>query len=302
MIAYAAIAALAASALEPTGFRLEYQFNLATPAGEIRTSAARLSYDPAARELYVFGYGLVRIFNEAGMETFRFGDDEDLGVVQAAAALESGELVALFANESGFRLERCTFRGEPLEPIELKGVPEAIAAGFQPSAIAYAQGRLYLADLNGMRVVLAAPSGAYLASFDLAEMLSVGGKRQDIGLSGFGVAPDGSLLFTVAPLFKAYLVTLKGELRFFGQPGGGPGKFGITSGIGADAEGRIYVADQLKGVVLVFDHDFKFLGEFGALGAARGRLVSPTSIAVGPRSVFVSQYGDRGVSVFQVRE
>lgn len=290
-----------ASVPGPAGLRLEYQYDLATVAGNIRTSAAALNYDGNSRELFVVGYGQVRVFNAAGMEVFRFGEDEAIGNVYDVTAIENGDLVVVAYKDNKPGLVRANFRGEILERIELKGVPEALR-GFGPSSIAYRAGRLYLADMMGMRVMLVDPAGNYLASYDLAELAGLAQKRDDTGMNGFGVDRDGNMLFTVAPLFRAYVVSLKGEVRSFGKPGSAPGTFGIVAGIGADATGRLYVVDTLRCAVSVYDSDFNFLVQAGTRGTRPGQLVSPTSLAVADGRVFVSQQGNRGVTVYQVRE
>jgi hypothetical protein len=281
--------------------KLEYQYNLATVAGDIRTSSVGLNYDPAHGELYVVGYGQVRVFNAAGMEIYRFGDDLALGTVYAVAALEGGDLLVSSIRDGKAALLRCNYRGELIEEIQLTGVPGALR-GMGANAMAYAQGRVYLVDLAGMRALLVDTQGHYLASYDFAELLEAADKRQDQGMNGFGVTPDGSMVFTVAPEFKAHVVSLTGQVRSFGKPGSAPGSFGIVAGIGADARGRLYVVDSLKCAVLVFDRDFNFLGEFGSRGVRPGSLLQPTSLVVADGRVFVSQNGGRGVTAFRVRE
>ncbi len=298
-IAVLAPALVAASA--PRGLKLEYQYNLSTVSGDIRTSAAGLNYDRQTLEVFVTGYGQVRVFNTAGMETYRFGDERALGSIQGVAALEDGDLLVLGYRDGKSNLLRCNFRGEVIEAVELTGVPEAFR-GMKPNAIAYQDGRVYLADLTEMRVVLVDPGGKYLASYDLGERIAVGDKRQDHGMNGFGVDRDGSMLFTVAPLFKAFVVSLSGQVRSFGRPGSAPGSFGIVAGIGSDARGRYYVADSLKCAVVVFDSNLSFVGEFGTRGYRPGQLLGPTSVAVAGDRVFISQNGARGVAVYQVRE
>jgi DNA-binding beta-propeller fold protein YncE len=304
MSAHTFIATLAPALLAMTGssgFKLEYRYNLATVAGEVHTSAASLSFDPQSQELYVVGHGQVRVFNASGMEVFRFGDDAALGSIYGVAALEDGDLLVISYRDSRPGLLRLNFRGEIIESVELTGVPEAFK-DLGPNAIAYRNGRVYLADLMGMRVLLVDPAGKYLASYDLAEIIDVADKRSDHGLNGFGVDRDGSMLFTVAPLFRGFVVSLAGQVRSFGRPGSAPGSFGIVAGIGSDPAGRYYVVDTLKCAVLVFDSSLKFLGEFGSRGKRPGQLVGPTSVAVADNRIFVSQQGNRGITVYQVRD
>jgi DNA-binding beta-propeller fold protein YncE len=186
--------------------------------------------------------------------------------------------------------------------VKLRDVPPAFLNGFSPNAIAFANGKVYLADRVSMKVLLVDESGAYAASYDLADMMGFPDSREDLGLSGFNVDRQGNILFTVAPMFSAYIVSLDGKMRSWGKPGGGPGKFNITSGIASDDAGRIYIVDSLKCAVLVFDRDLQFVGEYGYRGRTAGRLVSPKSVAVGNGVVYVAQNGQRGVTVYRIAE
>jgi DNA-binding beta-propeller fold protein YncE len=87
----------------------------------------------------------------------------------------------------------------------------------------------------------------------------------------------------------------------FGQPGSIPGKFGVASGIIADNKGNYLVADKLKSVISVFDRGTQFLMEFGGRGNGPGDLIVPDVLAVdGTDKVYVTQGGNRGVSVFRL--
>ncbi len=311
----------AASPRAAHGFALDYRYRLSTLTGFVPLSWATLSYDPQANELFVIGDGVVRIFNQAGMEEYRFGDDAALGGVAGIVALEDGDLVALTYRGGTPSLWRLNFRGVPKGELKLRGIPEEFSSGLAPTVLAYAKGQLYLADLSAMKVIVVRVDGGYVAGHDLRHLGDPekdDGKRGDAEqreespadasarelamLSGFGVDRDGNLLVTVAPVFKAFVISPDGQIRKFGKPGGAPGKFGIVGGIAADDAGRIYVADKLKGVVMVFDRSFQFLGEYGYAGPRSQRLVGPDAVAVGNGKVYVAQNGRRGVSVFDVGE
>ena len=295
--------AMAVAPVRGSALELRYAYNLATLTGQVRLNGLELSYDPAARELFAIGYGGVRIFNASGVETYRFGHSEDeTGFVTDVAAMEDGDLLLLTRREQQYSLLRANFRGEPQERLSLTGVPDEVASEFRPTSMAYARGRIYLADKVGMRVLVVDERGQTLAAHDIAALIGEEKKRQDLGLNGFAVDKDGSLLFTIAPLFRAYVYAPGGEVRSFGIPGSAPGKFNVVGGIAADDQGRLFVVDTLKCAVLVFNKDFKFLGEFGYRGYAPGRLIAPSRVAVGDGRVYVAQYGSRGVTVYQVRE
>jgi hypothetical protein len=284
-----------ASAVEPT-----FLHGLSTTTGFIPSNGVQLYVDDENHEVFTIGEGLVRVFNQAGMEVYSFGLDREIGGIISISPFLDGDLLVLSYQEGAFRLVRCNFRGEFVSRIELTGLP-AEDAGFIPGRMRFAHGRIYLVDTCAMKVVLADPAGKVEKVFDVAKLLDVVDKRQDTGLRGFNVDTDGSILLTCQPLFKAYVLTLDGTLKPFGQRGNGPGRFNVISGIASD-ERYLYVTDLLKSVVLVFNRDLKFVTEFGYRGDDPSSLNSPTDIAAAGGQVYVSQYARKGVSVFKMEE
>jgi hypothetical protein len=291
---------LAVAATASPNLKAAYLYDLASFSGVIRDGASGLAYDSAGKELLLYGNGIVRTFDSNGMEVYQFGDDvgEGHGVVLAAAAMENGDLVVLSYNEGGAVLTRRNFRGEPISRIDPKGVP-APYANFGPNILRYAQGRIYLVATGAMQVLVLGADGSYVAAIDLRERLALTDRETETELNGFDVDTDGSMLFVVATLFKAFVVSLDGNVRSWGRSGGAPGKFNIVAGIGADAT-RYFVLDALKNAVIVFDKKFNFLGEFGGFGKKPGQLYGATTMAVGGGRVYVAQMGGRGIAVYQV--
>jgi hypothetical protein len=288
--------AAALAGTQATGFVASYAYTLSSLTGRIASGWLELSYDPQAKEIYTVSGGMVRVFNRAGLEIYAFGQNEVLGGIAGVAVLDDGELVVLSDLAEGWVLSRCDSRGEFLGRI----VPSSTPAGFRPDTMVHANGLIYLASRQAMRVLVVDPSGAVVASHDLAERLGFDEeKKNDTGLSGFNVDRHGNLLFTIASLFKAYVAPPVGEVRSFGKPGGAPGRFNIANGIAADERGNLYVADTLKGAVIAFDKDFNFLGEFGATGPRSGGLRRPKAIVAGDGRVVVAQSAG-GVVVYRV--
>jgi hypothetical protein len=284
------------AATQATGFAASYAFTLSSLTGRIASGWLELSYDPQAQEIYTVSGGMVRVFNRVGLEIYAFGQNEALGGIEGVAVLDDGDLVVLGDTAKGWVLSRCDSRGEFLGRI----VPASRPAGFRPDAMVHANGLIYLASRQAMRVLVIEPSGAVVASHDLAERIGLDEeKRNETGLSGFNVDQHGNILFTIASLFKAYVVPPVGEVRSFGRPGGAPGRFNIANGIAADERGNIFVADSLKGAVIAFDKDFNFLGEFRATGSLSRGLRQPKSIVAGDGRVAVAQ-STGGVVVYLV--
>jgi hypothetical protein len=287
--------AISSSRGDPS-FATTYLYSLSTVTGRLAQGWLEVSYDPQAREVYAFASGAVRIFADSGMEVFKFRG-EPQRPVNSLVALEDGDLAVLTTQDGRWALVRCDYRGEPLAPI----VPTSAPADFNPDQILYANGLLYVADRPGMKVLVLDLEGAVRGSYDLAQRLGFDdAKRSSTGLTGFNVDAQGRFLFTIAPLFKAYVMDPKGEYAEFGRAGGAPGLFNIVTGIAADASGNLYLADTLKSAIIVFDKDFRFLTEFGYRGVGPGQLIAPRSIAVGGDKLFVAQGGNRGVAVFAV--
>jgi len=296
----AAAVAVVALAAPAHAVELSFLYALSDANGPLPMSWVRLAHDAAAHETFVVdpSEGVVRVFNKAGMETYSFGDDAALGPVNDVAVLDGGDLVLLTWLAGKPALVRCNFRGEPIGRIEIRGAP-ADLAGFVPDRLRAAGGNLYLASSQGMRAVAISPDGAFLRSYD-ASGIAAGRKAGDAGFTGFGVDARGNLLFTVAPLFQAFVLSPDGELRGFGVRGSAPGRFNVVAGIAADLDGNLYVTDVLRAVVMVFDPAFEFRGEFGYRGYGPGNLIAPRDLVVGDGQVFVTQSAGRGVSVFRV--
>jgi DNA-binding beta-propeller fold protein YncE len=278
---------------------LGYMYDLADTTGSIHESPGDVWYDSEAKEVYVVGYGVVRIFTDTGMETFSFRLDPAMGFPIGVAALESGDLLVLARRDGLTHLVRCNFRGDAIGEVALTGVPPDFAAGFNPNAIRHAGGKTYLADFDRLKVLVVDDRGQHLASRDLARIVDVEPTKGD-GLTGFSVARDGTMLFTIATLFRVYAVAPDDSVRYWGKAGGAPGKFNVLKGVVADDRGRFYVLDGLKSAVIAFDSGLNFLGEFGYRGKAPGSLTFPTGIAFGDGRIYVAQSGDRGVAVFNI--
>jgi hypothetical protein len=283
----------------------QYVYHLATSTGVIRSNGVFVVYDPYGKETITVGDGLVRIFNESGMEVYSFASPPELGGIMAVAPIEDGDMLFLaFSREhAGQAVFRANFRGEVKGKVELELPAEWKEFAF--NSMGYGGGRLYLADLGAMRMIVTGLDGKFITAYDLAKLVDPEKgelKRQEYGLKGFKVNAKGEVLFTVQPLFKAYVLSPDGTFRFFGQRGSAPGKFNVVAGIAQDEKGYTYVTDILKSAVLVFDPDFKWVKEFGYRGGHAGALFAPVDIAAGDGKVYVSQYARRGVAVFKVTE
>jgi len=282
--------------------RGKYLYTLANFTGPLTDNFSRVTVDRKQSEIYVLYQNNVTVFNDSGMEIYRFGDDFDLGLIVDVAVDEQGDILLLAFKESRGSIVRCNFRGEPKSQVELRNLPGALSAFF-PNRVIAQGGNLYLLSTMGLQLVIADRQGTFKKGYDLSSLLELE-KEKDRGtieIFGFDVDGEGNALITIPVLFTAYIISPDGKIDAFGKPGSAPGKFNIAAGIARDSKGNTLVVDKLKSAVMVFDKQFKFLSIFGYRGYKPGNLIAPSDIAVDERDkVYVTQAGKRGVSVFQL--
>jgi DNA-binding beta-propeller fold protein YncE len=283
------------------GVSASFLYKLSDYNGIIPFSGVRMFTDRANGEIYVFDGGMIRIFNEAGMEVYRFNDDGSLGSLADGVVDKEGNIIALAYDQRGYFLVRCNYRGELTARLDLKNVPSAFQTGFNPTSLAYREGHFYLADGASMKIVVTDEQGLFERGIDLFDVADFPKKKRgNIDMMGFSVDREGSILFTVPAEFCAFKLSPEGGLASFCQRGSGPGKFNIAAGIVSDDSGYVYVSDKLKSAVLIFDKDFKFLQQVGYRGVGPYGLIVPMEMAVLGNRLYVSQGAEQGVSVFSI--
>jgi len=283
--------------------RASYLYTLSNFYGPIPYNWVNLSYDEPRQELYVVDARErdVRVFNDNGMETFRFGDDGILGGVIDAVVGKDGKILVLSRKSQKTVILVCNFRGAPELELALQGLPPDVAE-FAPERLIYREGRLYLLDATAMRVVVTDEEGRFQQAYDLGTLVGVEDDQRGVtGIAGFSLDPQGNLLFTIPVRFAAYKLTPDGQLTGFGKSGSAPGRFGVVGGIVVDDLGYYYVADRLKSAIIVFDKNMQFKTEFGFRGFKSDNLMGPNNLALDAEGrLYVSQFRSRGVSVFKI--
>jgi hypothetical protein len=142
------------------GVETSFLYNLSDFSGPIPINMAHFSVDRQRNEIYVvdFAERIIRVFNEAGMEIYQFGEDNDLGTILDVAVKEDGNLLVLTGGRLQSLIIICDFRGKPVANLELKDLPPDFS-GFIPHRIIYRRGLLYLLDTNSMRIIVADSEG-----------------------------------------------------------------------------------------------------------------------------------------------
>ena len=286
---------------------VHYLYDLSDFTGTIPYSDVKLFVDLPRDEVYAALGNTVRLFNSSGMEIYRFDLDPGYGTVFDLAVTEEGDILLLTVHRvpgkqlPGWEVTRCDYRGTPIGRIDVTGLPAELDS-FVPNLMGYHDGEIILASGPELRVVVANQEGAFERAYDLAALTGVpDDRRSDNDLFGFGVDPRGNILFTMATKFKAFVLSPDGAVASFGRAGSVPGSFGIASGIASDGHGHIFVADRLRGVVLVFDDKMQFVTEFGDGTNGRVVLMTPRDLVSGDDGkVYVTQGREIGVAVFRL--
>jgi hypothetical protein len=280
-----------------------FLYALSNFTGTIPYDWVRISVDKERGEVYVINENYLRVFNQHGMEIYRFGDDLDLGSILDIAVDQSGDILLLTYKDPNSSIIHCSYRGEPKDRIELRNLPREFS-GFVPNRMVYQGGNLYLASLSGMKIVITDAQGSFRKGYDLIPLIELKEKnRADTEISGLSVDQDGNILFTVPVLFRAYILSPDGRIDWFGKPGGAPGRFNIAAGVVRDSKGNFLVLDKLKCAVMAYDKDYNFLSQFGSRGLKPGDLIAPDGIVIDNSDrIYVTQGRSRGVSVFKITQ
>lgn len=302
----------AVSPAAAAGAGATFQYRLSGFDGPIASLWARVAVDEPSGEVYTLnlGEGRVQIFNKTGMLLYSFGQDLNLAGSADLAAGDDGEIYIAVARATRSGVLRLDYRGRLLSFIGLGHLPVSYQP-FRPTRLDYRSGKLYLLDTGSMRLVVLSSDGTYVRGYELKSLImaqlpeddkKARKKVSEMEIDGFCVDKTGNVYFTAPTLFSAFRLSSSGVLVGFGKQGSGPGKFGVVSGIGVAGDGRIYVADKLRCVVLIFDSDLKFHDEFGYRGNQSGNLVVPGDVAVDSRhgNIYVAQAANRGVSDFKL--
>jgi hypothetical protein len=284
-----------------------FLYNLSNFTGAIPFNWVGFAFDTEQNEVYVCdtANGVVRIFNEKGMEVYNFGEDGTLGGIYDVAVDESGDIFVLSyvvtMKGVAYNIMRCNYRGEPKSKIEIRNVPPEFSK-IWPIRLIYREGHLYLADKSAMKVIVTDKEGLFEDGYDILSILKLSEKKKvNTGIVGFDVDKNRNLLFTIPALFQAYKLSPDRTLVSFGRRGSAPGRFNVVGGITSDDKGYYYLTDTLRCVVMIFDKDFNFQTEFGYRGFGPDNLIAPKDLGVdGAGRVYVNQSRRRGVSVFKI--
>lgn len=179
-------------------------------------------------------------------------------------------------------------------------VPPGTAAA-QPYDVAIdLSGNLYVADIANPSVVKLDPGGGFVARLGSGELSAP-----------WSVAVDGAGMIYVADRTNHRIVKFGptgANAGGWGTEGSGPGQFIWPRGVHVDAQGAIYVTDQIHRVQK-FTSDGQFIYQFGTEGILDGQFEFPTGMTtvlsgsmmflyvIDQESNRVQKFGDSSVPV-----
>ena len=118
----------------------------------------------------------------------------------------------------------------------------------------------------------------------------------------FGIAFSRNGIWVATDRFKNCVYVLDNHdqlLRMFGSSGRTNGQFNGPRGIAFDSDNHLYVVDKGNHRVQKFDVAGTYLLQFGEFGSHPGQLKNPCGITTHIDMVYVSDYSNHRISVFQ---
>ena len=119
----------------------------------------------------------------------------------------------------------------------------------------------------------------------------------------FGIAFNGNGMWAVTDYSNhcVWIFDRQDKLtRKFGSNGTGIGKFQKPLGIAFDAHNHLYVTDHHNHRVQKFDNNGAYLLQFGTEGSGNGQLKFPVGIVVHNHTIYVAEFRNNRISVFQL--
>ncbi|HYJ32405.1 MAG TPA: NHL repeat-containing protein [Candidatus Binatia bacterium] len=239
-----------------------------------------VALDPARGELIVANTGehRIEIFSLSGRSLARFVHQVKLpdgstapGLPHAVAVLPTGRIA--ITDNLVPNVDIVDRRGRTVFTVSIpssaKGSPQALAVT--------PQGGLLVAGPPGDDRVY-----RYDAGLHLTATWGVRGEQpgQLNAISGLAFLADGRIgVICVQTKLAVQIFSADGVYQTgFGIHDIGHGNFSVPSGIAATADGRIWVADEVRQVIQVFDRDGTFLAMLGGFGVAAGDLNYPSAL------------------------
>lgn len=261
----------------------EYQFAWGQPG-----SAAGFFDSP--RQIFANGdevlvlerSGRIQAFDDFGRLTESIEPDTG-AIVQATGAAPLGEDQFAVIDAGASLIKVINSSGEVDQTLELD-------ADVTPAAIAVANGRIFLLDAVGNRVLRATENDRFAPIYE----------DHDAQFIDFATESTGALLLVDQREPRLVRISTEGELLAeIRTAGSEPGLFAAPWGIAVGMEGDVYVSDLALDRIQRFGPTGNLLGQWGGNGSAPGELIQPRGLAVdSDGAVYVADSGNDRVQKF----
>lgn len=198
-----------------------------------------------------------------------------------------GEILAL--DGRSHRLVRVSADGEFKEMVRLDGGggAEVVAKSFELDG----DDNLYVLDVGAGRILVFDRGGSLRRDIGFGENV---GFLSDLAVSAAGV------VFAIDSVRKAVLVARPADavLEPLNEDLGADAEF--PTAIVADGQGRLFIADQYGGGILILEQSGEFLGRQSAMGWKEGFLRYPTGLYAAGGRLYVADRGNNRVQIFTI--
>lgn len=261
-----------------------------------------VAIDPRDGAIYVANTGQHRIevFSSGGRPLARFVHR----VTQAGGDVVDGSPGALAFDRSG-RLLVVDPRASYVDVLDMRGRSVArleVAAG-HPNAVAVGpDGTIYVGTAGEKSRI-----HRFKADYEPDGAWGDEGTAPGLLFDVMAVAPLGDTAIAVAcerTDVTIQLFTPAGRyLGGFGSHEVGDGNFSLPTGIFASGDGRIWVLDDIRRTLQIFDREGHFIEKIGGTGTALGAFAHPSALAFDGREWIALSDREKGrVQVFEVTD
>lgn len=262
------------------GLVMRYEGTLAgvmDMARPVRPSS--VTVNPVSGEVCVTDEGgqALLVYNTRNINIFQTGNVADISNPRDGAIELWGGFVCLDTDEAGRRsLRRLNYLGEPLS-FEVERPTES----WSPSHLIVARdgGLITLDDFGGILAKHDGETGKLLWFRSIVD----DPQADQLILGRPAEAPDGRIFVPGGEERRVLVLSESGEyLSSFGVAGTAKGGLAFPIGVAFGLRGTILVLDRMRHTILAYDQEFRFLGEYGTLGARPGNFYHPVAIAALP--------------------
>ncbi len=260
------------------GFSEGYRFS--SPQG--------IYFDSEEGEIYVAdtGNNKIDIFDSKGFPIFQFGK----GVLISPFDLVVRRGKIYVSQQGKGYIEVFNYRGKSISriyPPGGKGEP------FYPGRLALDdEGNLYVVEVISQKILIFDKEDRFKFSF--------GGVERFSSISGIFVRAR-RIYVTDSGGKPIHVFDMKGKfLREMGKRGEKKEDFSFTGNLYVDKEERLWVIDNFRHHLKVFDKEGRLLFHYGTYGMGPGELLFPVDIDFNKETMYILEKGTKRLSIFRV--